>query len=586
MDEEKRNMFLFFAISMAIMLGYSYFFEKPTPAPVTVSTSVVDNSAANAPVSAQKSEAAGKNMLSSNESAHDDEPVHEIAIDTPSIGGILSSCGLKIDHILLKNYENDSKCAPDSKKSTSDPEKSTKVSIFGEQKNAYYSAVGLYSDDKSVLLPDENTHWKTDAQTLSENSPIVLTWDNKNGLLFEKHISIDSNYVITVVDKVKNYGDRAVTLRSRTLIHREFAKPSDSTMTFYEGPLGYLDGKLKEISYEDISKAGQIKHNTKGGWFGITDKYWLVAFIPDQNVDCDVSYRHSVRDNTKIYEVESLGNAIQVAPSSEISLTNNLFVGAKEIKTLDLYEEKLGVKHFDLAIDFGCLYIMTKPLLYSLAFAKDILGNMGLGILLITLLIKLLLLPFAHKSYKSMNRLKEIQPKIQYLQKKYADDKVKLGQEVSELYKKEKINPMGGCLPSLIQSPVLFALYKVLYISIEMRHAPFIWWIKDLSLPDPLSLFNLFGLIPITLPTFLQIGIWPLLMGLSMLLQQKMGPKPTDPAQASMTLILPLVFTFMFAQLPSGLVIYWTFSNILSILQQYYVNKHCVVSSEKKEEKQ
>ncbi|MDR2794606.1 MAG: membrane protein insertase YidC [Holosporaceae bacterium] len=575
MDEEKRNMLVFFVISILILFGYSYFFEKPVPSPTlppaVESTSMIDNSRTDA-LSPKQSEVVKKIVV------NDNTPVRKIAIDTKSISGVISSCGIKIDNILLKNYENDSE-------NTKDAKQSGRVSIFGDQKNVYYSSAGWHSDDKSIILPDENTRWNGETDKLSEDSPVVLTWDNKNGLLFEKHISIDGNYVITIMDKVKNYGDRAVTLRYKTLIHREFVRSSDSTMTFYEGPLGYLNGKLQEISYEDIEKSSQIKHDTKGGWFGITDKYWLVAFIPAQDSCNNVSYKYSLQNDKKIYEVESLGEVIQIAPSSEISLTNNLFVGAKEIKTLDMYEEKLGVKHFDLAIDFGCLYLMTKPLLYALAFAKDILGNMGLGILLITLIIKILLLPLAHKSYKSMNRMKEVQPKIQALQKKYANDKVKLSQEVSELYKKEKINPVGGCLPSLIQSPVLFALYKVLYISLEMRHAAFIWWIKDLSLPDPLSVFNLFGLIPITLPTFLQIGIWPLLMGFSMLLQQKMGPKPTDPAQASMTLILPVVFTFMFAQLPSGLVIYWTFSNILSILQQYYVNKYSDASAPKKVEK-
>jgi YidC/Oxa1 family membrane protein insertase len=238
-----------------------------------------------------------------------------------------------------------------------------------------------------------------------------------------------------------------------------------------------------------------------------------------------------------------------------------------------MYEEKLGVKHFDLAIDFGCLYILTKPLLYALAYTKDLVGNMGLGILLITLLIKLLLFPLANKSYRSMNRMSALQPKIQELRKKYEGDNVKLGQAVSEIYKKEKVNPVGGCLPILIQSPVLFALYKVLYISIEMRQAPFIWWISDLSQADPLSVLNLFGLLPINLPAFLQVGIWPLLMGITMLLQQKMSPAPADPSQEKMMLIMPIMFTFMFAQLPSGLVIYWTFSNILGIIQQYIIKK-------------
>ncbi|GHU12364.1 membrane protein insertase YidC [Alphaproteobacteria bacterium] len=562
MNEEKRNVILFFAISILITIGYPYFFDTKTPVPQAISeivntppTNVV---AANSPAQAQDK--------SAEKTIAENEPIHEISIDTKSISGTISSCGLKIDNISLKNYSN-----------SLNKEKSEKISIFGDnKKDVYYSTAGWCSGDKSLTLPDENTHWKTDSLKLSEDSPVVLTWDNENGLSFEKHISIDDNFVITVVDKVKNYGDRAVTLQSQTKVHREFENNgSNSTWTFYEGPLGYLNEGLEEISYSDIEKDGEKRYNTKGGWFGITDKYWLVAFIPQQNVNCNVSYRYFARENKKVYEVENNGDSIQVAPSSEISITNNLFVGAKEIKTLDMYEEKLGIKHFDLALDFGCLYIMTKPLLYALAFAKGALGNMGLGILLITLLIKLLLLPLANKSYRSMNRMKEIQPKIQAIQTKYADDKVKLGQAVSELYKKENINPVGGCLPSLVQSPVLFALYKVLYISIEMRQAPFIGWIHDLSVPDPLSVFNLFGLIPITLPSFLQIGIWPLLMGLSMMLQQKMGPKPTDPAQASMMMVLPIMFTFMFAQFPAGLVIYWTFSNVLSILQQYYITKSC-----------
>jgi YidC/Oxa1 family membrane protein insertase len=331
---------------------------------------------------------------------------------------------------------------------------------------------------------------------------------------------------------------------------------------------------LEEVKYEDISKQKEIHYQTRGGWFGVTDKYWLTAFIPNQQQSYGVTYRHLLdSDGQTLYRVESSTDFISVAPSAEISQTHRLFVGAKEINTLDMYEEKLSAPHMDLAIDFGCLYILTKPLLYILAYFKDLVGNMGLGIILITLLIKLLLFPLANKSYRSMNRMNSIQPKIQELRKKYAGDNVKLGQAVSEIYKKEGINPLGGFLPILLQSPVLFALYKVLYISIEMRQSPFIWWIRDLSESDPLTVLNLFGLIPIDLPGFLQIGVWPLFMGMTMLLQQKMGPAPQDPSQANMMLIMPIMFTFMFAQLPSGLVIYWTFSNILGIAQQYAIQK-------------
>lgn len=556
MEEEKRNIVVFFAISIMIMVGYSYFFDTKS----NVTGTVEHQKAA---VSEQIATYT-KNLLSKDITPMENnrEKAQDIILNSKNLNGVISTCGAKIDNVSLKRYNKNLNDKNDEK-----------VSVFGDKNDRYYACSCWTSDASDVSLPNENTVWKVDSTKLSENSEVILTWDNQQGLLFERVFSVDDHFVITIVDRVKNYGNTAVSLRSSTKTHREFDKNSTNTWTAYEGPLGYLNGKLEEVSYEDMVKKGEIKHKTSGGWFGITDKYWLVAFIPEQNANNNVSYKHTSNLNKNIYTIESQKEADLIAPSSEVSHKYHLFVGAKEIKTLDMYEEKLGVKHFDLALDFGWLYILTKPLLYSLAFIKDIVGNMGLGILLLTLLIKLLLLPLANKSYRSMNRMKDIQPKIQALQKKYADDKVKLGQEISAFYKKEGVNPVGGCLPTLLQSPVLFALYKVLYISIEMRHAPFILWIHDLSLPDPMLVLNLFGLIPITLPGFLQVGIWPLLMGLSMFWQQKIGPTPADPAQANMMLIMPLMFTFMFAQLPSGLVIYWTFSNLLAIAQQYYITK-------------
>jgi YidC/Oxa1 family membrane protein insertase len=561
MEEDKRNLILFFVISILIMVGYPHFFGNQNniadvaniSANVAPARSVTDDQ-----IPARHAQNNKRNVAASNNALK----AKSITLESTNLKGVISSCGVKIDNIFLKKYKQNL------------DEKSENVYLFGDKKNEYYADVYWASDEPNLNLPDENTVWETSSTTLLENSPITLTWDNGDGLKFKRIISVDENFVISIEDEVSNYGDRPITLTSLSRINRKFKKDDSSTLVSYEGPLGYLSGKLEEVSYEDIAKKQEIKHKTNGGWFGITDKYWLVAFIPDQKTNYSVSFKNLTRGNDSIYRIESAGEATILAPAATISHKYSLFVGAKEIKTLDMYERKLNVKHFDLALDFGWLYIITKPLLYSLAFTKDIVGNMGLVILLLTLIIKLLLLPLANKSYRSMNRLKEIQPKIQELQKKYADDKIKLGQEVSAIYKKEGVSPLGGCLPMLVQSPVLFALYKVLYISIEMRHAPFILWIHDLSLPDQLYIFNLFGMIPIDLPGFLQIGIWPILMGLSMLLQQKMGPAPADPAQANMMLIMPLMFTFMFAQLPSGLVIYWTFSNVLSIMQQYLITKN------------
>lgn len=589
MEEDKRNMLLFFAISMLIMIGYPYFFNSDTsqlPSSsasqiASTSTEVVKSSANNVKREAVRSAPV---------------EIKNIEVDSTNLSGYISTQGAIIDHIFLKKY-------------TKSSDDSSPVSVFGNEdskadqlsikkwnkdgstvKNVpsnYYAMSTWAADNESISVPDENTCWSTKSSMLSEKTPLVLTWDNGEGLIFEKRISVDEKYLITIKDSVKNYSSSNITLRSINKIIRIIPEGKSDSLSFYEGPLAYVDGKLKEISYEDISKKlkngedQQISGKTlpladNGGWFGITDKYWLVAFIPDKSMQSRVDYKQvldPLLKNNNAYIIESAGDVCNIPAGESVTVTSHLFTGAKEVNTLDIYEDKIGVKHFDLAIDFGWLYILTKPLLYALAYTKDLVGNMGLGIILITLLIKLLLFPLANKSYRSMNRMKAIQPKIQALQKRYADDKVKLGQAISELYKKEQINPVGGCLPLLLQSPVLFALYKVLYISIEMRQASFFGWIHDLSLPDPLNIFNLFGLLPISLPSFLQIGIWPLIMGVSMFLQQKMSPAPADPSQEKVMLFMPIIFTFMFAQLPSGLIIYWTFSNLLGIAQQYMIIK-------------
>jgi YidC/Oxa1 family membrane protein insertase len=582
MEEEKRNLLLFAIIAAIIMVCYPLYMGSRSSDQMSVTN--VPLASNNAPTAGLNYPAANHNVPAIVAKAPPAEPVKQIQLESASTRGNICTKGVNINDIFLKKYKRD--LPADGERSGSSADDSPKfaplknlASVFGDEKGKYYAKMEWVSLDKTLLLPNEETCWKVDTPDncllLSEKSPLLLSWDNGNGLKFERRISIDEHYVITIEDSVKNYGTRRVSLKLTAVICREFEKKdTNGAFSCYEGPIGYFKGKLEEISYEDIMKGKNIEHKSDGGWFGITDKYWLVAFIPDQKNHASVSFSYFPYLNKNLYRIESSGDFVSIAAAEEITQTNRLFVGAKELKILDMYEKKLNIAHFDLAIDFGSLYILTKPLLYALAFLKDIIGNMGVGILLLTLLIKLLLLPLAHKSYKSMNRLREIQPKIQAIQKKYADDKAKLGQELSAIYQKEGINPLGGCLPTLLQSPVLFALYKVLYISIEMRQAPFFGWIHDLSLPDPLSVFNLFGLIPITLPNFLNIGIWPMLMGLSMFWQQKIGPSSPDAAQAKMMLFLmPIMFTCMFAQLPSGLVIYWTFSNLLSIGQQYIVNR-------------
>lgn len=561
MDEEKRNTLIFFILSLVVILGYPYFFGNDKQVVQQQAQRVVD-------VVDQSIDTLKDTVVQAISAEPQTKPTQEakienIEIKSTRLSGSISSKGVRFSEVTLNDY----------KKEIDEPKK---ISIFqnssGSKENRYFAETHWESSDKTIALPNSSTCWEVgENKVLTEKTPVTLTWDNQQGLLFEKKLSIDENYVITIEDKVRNYGKNSYELKSVANIHRSFEKKPEGSSIAYEGPIGYLNGKAEQIKYEDIADKAQISYKTDGGWFGFSDKYWLVAFIPDQKQTSNVLYRGN--SDGRSYQITCDNGTMKLEGYAEAVKVNHLYLGAKEINTLDMYETKLGIKHFDLAIDFGWMYILTKPFLYLLAYAKDLVGNMGLGILLITLLLKFLLFPLANKSYRSMNKMKEVQPKLRQLQERYGNDKVRMGQEMQALYKKEGINPMGGCLPMLLQWPILFALYKVLYISIEMRQAPFCGWIHDLSQADHLYILNLGGLIPVDLPGFLQIGVWPLLMGATMLLQQKLSPAPADPSQEKMMLIMPVLFTFMFASMPAGLIIYWTFSNLLNIFQQYAIMK-------------
>jgi len=342
--------------------------------------------------------------------------------------------------------------------------------------------------------------------------------------------------------------------------------------------LGVFDGSLKEHSYSDLKETGQkgmsIKTEENGGWIGITDKYWMAALIPDQNTNSNFTFRYI--SNSVSYQTDFLGELSKIPANGEIEIVSRVFSGAKKLNLLDKYEEDLKIKNFDLAIDFGWFYFLTKPFFYALSWANNILGNFGLAILAITVVVKIIFFPLANKSYKSMARMRVLTPQLQQLRERFGNDRQKMNMEMMALYKREKVNPAAGCLPILVQIPVFFALYKVLFVSIEMRQAPFFGWIKDLSALDPTSIFNLFGLLPYStdfLPDFLNLGIWPLLMGATMVLQQRLNPKPPDPVQAQIFAWMPVVFTFLLATFPAGLVIYWTWNNLLSIAQQWIITR-------------
>jgi YidC/Oxa1 family membrane protein insertase len=383
--------------------------------------------------------------------------------------------------------------------------------------------------------------------------------------------------MFTINQRVKNNTNNDVTLYPYGLIRRTGEPETTKFFVLHEGPLGVFDGTLSEKSYEDLAESGQkginIKPVESGGWTGLTDKYWMTALLPDQNEKYSFTYRY-LNSSGGQYQTDFLGKAVKIQAKSEGNFLSRTFAGAKRLALFDDYEERFNVKHFDLAIDFGWFYFLTKPFFYALSWANDYLGNFGLAILAITVLVKIVFFPLANKSYKSMAKMRNLSPEIQKLRERVGDDRQKLNQEMMNLYKKEKVNPAAGCLPILVQIPVFFALYKVLFVSIEMRQTPFFGWIKDLSVQDPTSILNLFGLLPYStsiFPDFLNLGIWPLLMGVTMFLQQRLNPTPPDPIQAKIFAWMPVAFTFLLATFPAGLVIYWTWNNLLSICQQWLI---------------
>ena len=387
-----------------------------------------------------------------------------------------------------------------------------------------------------------------------------MVWNNGQGVTFKNQISMDENYLFTIKQSVENNAGHAITIYPYGLFSKQLGTDENTRGVVHEGFTGVLDGSLKEVKYGSIEPDAKV-YETTGGWISLTDKYWFTSFIFNDAAQNKVSVRE-IKD--KMYQLDYKGMPLQVQSGSTASVSTQMYTGAKEIRLLDKYAD--SIKKFDLNVDFGWYYFLTKPFFYILTYLYDFIGNMGWAILLFAALLRLFLFPIANKSYESMSKMKKIQPKIMILQELYKDDKMALQRATMELYKKEKVNPAAGCLPMFIQIPIFFSLYKVLNIAIEIRHAPFIGWIKDLSAPDPLTL-SVWTHIPY-IPTMLDIGVWPLIYGLTMILQNKLNPKPANKDQARMMLMMPIIFTIMFAHFAVGLVIYWILSNIFSLIQQ------------------
>ncbi len=502
-----------------------------------------------------------------------------VAIETASVQGSIALKGARIDDLALVKFRE-----------TVDP-KSPPIFLLSPTGTAdpFYAEFGWSGADSKLKVPTADTEWKQEGSgALSIGHPVTLTYDNGEGLQFRRTIGIDDKYLFTVKDEVANKTANPVTLYPFALISRHGTPHTAGYYILHEGLVGYMGDKLQEYTYKNMdglkpNERGfkQLDFNVTNGWLGITDKYWAAALLPDTSAHLSAHFSTDAAGGSKTYQTDYLLDGQTIAPGGSGTADTRLFAGAKEVAVVNDYQQQLKLNRFDLLIDWGWFYFITKPLFSVLDWFYRLVGNFGLAILIVTVLIKIAFFPLANKSYASMAKMKAVQPQMTALRERYKDDKAKQQQALMELYRTEKINPLAGCLPIAIQIPVFFSLYKVLFITIEMRHAPFFGWIHDLSAPDPTNIFTLFGLIPFD-PTilplvgpFLHLGIWPLIMGVTMWVQMKLNPAPPDPTQAMVFNYMPIIFTFMLASFPAGLVIYWAWNNTLSVIQQSVImRKH------------
>jgi YidC/Oxa1 family membrane protein insertase len=552
---EQKNLILAIALSLAILFGFQFFYETPRLRQ--------QQEAQQAALRAQQTEQLAQGGVaalpgaptpslptvpgaSGIPTAADRNTVLEraprIKIDATRVIGSIALEGGRIDDITLRNYRE-----------TVDPT-SAQIRLLNPigTKDAYYAEFGWTGVDRTTKLPDSRSRWTADRDAMVTNEPVTLTWDNGEGLKFTKILTLDENFMISVTQRVENTGAAATTLHPFALVKRNGLPETQGFFILHEGLLGVFNSILREKTYSDLKdEKAKFEEKTKGGWLGITDKYWLVAVVPDPKEEVQGRFTH-VGGAGEGFQVDYLGAGRALGPGQSIESNHRLFAGAKEVNLLKRYRDAQGIDSFEYAVDWGWFYFLTKPIFSLMEYIFKFVGNFGI----------------AKKLAPAMNELRE----------KYGDDRARINQELMGLYKKEKVNPLSGCLPIILQIPVFFSLYKVLFVTIEMRHAPFYGWIKDLSAPDPTTVANLFGLIPWDPPSFLHLGAWPLIMGVTMWLQMKLNPQPTDPIQAKVFMVMPIIFNFMLAGFPAGLVIYWAWNNLLSMAQQWMIMRRMGVS--------
>ncbi len=585
MDDQNKNLILATALSALVILFWVVFFppaetQKPNPPSATATSTAQTGTQQTAKTPAISSAPSKAPSLSTSPEESRQQAISKtprVKIDTPRLSGSISLRGGRIDDLSLKDYRVSLK---------KNARHVTLLSPVGGPK-PYYALYGWapVGDLGFDAVPGADTPWTLEKGTmLTANTPITLTWNNKHGLTFRREISVDKNFMFTVKQSVTNTSGKSMQVAPYGIIARHGEPKTRGYYILHEGMVASFDGSLKEVKYKKIKKldplkseggVGEVDHVTKNGWIGFTDKYWMTTLIPANGEKFTAVTKF--QPEKVIYQTDVRMPIMTVAPGATDSVTTSLFAGAKEWETIRNYQDKKGIEQFVDSIDWGIYFFLTKPIFRILHFMSGLFGNMGVAIISLTFLIKALLFPLAYKSYVSMARMKELQPEIKKLKERVGDDKQALQQETMKLYKEKKVNPAAGCLPILLQVPIFFSLYKVIFVTIELRQAPFFGWIHDLSKPDPTSILNLFGLLPFDAPgpgsplAILSIGVLPILMGISMWLQQKLNPAPADKTQAQIFAWMPWVFMFMLGRFASGLVLYWVANNTLTFTQQYLI---------------
>jgi YidC/Oxa1 family membrane protein insertase len=576
MDDNNRNTILAIALSILVLIGWNYLYIAPRVEEERRISEIAqqreaaqqagkqNEDAATVPQSQGSQTPANQDAPSEQETAQTQAP--RIEISSELVSGSINLRGARFDELKLNQYHE----------TIDDSSPLIELLHPTGTKNAYFAEFGYTKNADLGELPGPGTVWNASDTTLSGNGSVTLDWTNENGIRFERMIALDENYMFTITDSIANTTSDEIQITPYGRIVRFGTPETENIFVLHEGLIGVFGEEgLQEVDYSDVEEARQIDNpRVDAGWIGITDKYWATALIPTTSFKPRFAYFDK---GAAQYQSDFIGEVVSIAPSGNAEITQRFFAGAKKSALFDKYEEELGILKFELMIDWGWFHFITKPLFWLLNWLFGIFGNFGVAILCATVIIKAIFLPLANMSYASMAKMKKVQPEMLQIRERFGDDRMKQQQEMMELYKREKINPAAGCWPMLIQIPVFFALYKVLYVTIEMRQAPFFGWIQDLAAPDPSSIWNLFGLLPwepaTILPAIMLLGIWPIIMGVTMFVQMQMNPAPPDPTQAMIFKWMPVVFTFMLATFPAGLVIYWAWNNTLSIIQQGLIMK-------------